>query len=238
MSLKQATGLLFLLGCFIALIFTNRDRIHPGGQEQNPAQSPEEAFNGLVGTAEYDRTHGVVAQEFLLHAATIETVDQTGKLDWGVNWLEFLFINPIPRVLFPNKPSPDPMGVNAGDIFEYTSIVVAPGAASGIVSDLYTHFHVLSAIFLYGFGRGLRRLFELARMFSSPLTTVGYVMVYALSLNVFAQGFVTLFVPFCYSMVPVVLFAWLLRRKRQRTLRQQRQIILRQIAAAWGAQWS
>ena len=238
-KLRQAVGFLLVLACAVTIVFVNRDRLYTGGSQGiTSGQSTEEALNGLVGTSEYDEEHATTGQEFVLHAATIDTVDETGKLGWGLNWVEFLLFNPIPRVIFPEKPDPVWTGVTAGDIFENTSIVAAPGSAWGIVADLYANFHLLSALFFYGLGLGLRRLFVLARSFSSPVTTVGYVMIYALSLNMFAQGFMTILVPVCYSMVPVVLFAWVRRRNLKKALARERDIMLRQFAAAHGERWS
>lgn len=237
-KLKLTIGVLLTLACLIAFVFANRDRLRVGGQSASATQSPEEALNGLVGTSESDRERGMIAQEFLLQAATIEAVDQTGKLDWGVSWIEFFLINPIPRVLFPEKPTPTYRGVTSGDIFEQTSILSAPGSAPGIVADLYGKFHLLSAVFMYGLGFGLRRLFVLARSFSSPLAMVGYAMIYAFSLNMFAQGFAALFVPFLYSMFPVIVFTWMSRRNRKKSLRHERALLLRQIATVRGERWS
>jgi hypothetical protein len=115
---------------------------------------------------------------------------------------------------------------------------MAPGAAAGIVADLYSRFHLLSAIFFYALGLGLRRLFMAARALSSPLTTVGYVMLYAVSLNMFAQGFGAIFVPFLFSMVPVVLFTWFARMSRRKARRLRQDVVIRQALALLGERWS
>jgi uncharacterized membrane protein len=237
-KLEQVTGFLLILACLITFVFANRSRLHFGAQGVNAGDNPEEALNGLVGTSEYDREHGMIAQEFLLQAATIEAVDQTGKLDWGVSWVEFLLINPIPRVLFPEKPTPTYGGVTSADIFEQTSIISAPGSAPGIVADLYGKFHLLSAVFMYGLGFGLRRLFLRARTFSSPLAMVGYTMIYAFSLNMFAQGFGALFVPFLYSMFPVMIFTGMSRLNRKKSVRHEKDMLLWRIATVRGERWS
>jgi hypothetical protein len=93
---------------------------------------------------------------------------------------------------------------------------------------MYVRFHLFSAIFFFALGAGLRRLFVSARNLSSPLTAIGYVMVYAVSLSMFAQGFGAIFVPLGYSMAPVVVFAWVSRRKAK--LRRT-EMILHQAAA-------
>jgi hypothetical protein len=236
--------LLFAAGCVMILLFVNRDRIHLGPQDPE-AESSSEAFNGLVGTSEFDQEHDFTAQEFLFHAVLMSTVDQTGKLDYGLNWIEYLVINPIPKLLWPEKAMPPSGAVSAEDIKEHTSLTIAPGSACGIVADVYARFGLASVFFFFGLGFALRRLFIAASNLRSMVATVGYVMVYAVSLNMFAQGFATIFVPVGYSMVPVILVSWLTSGSRRRARERQRQVILSQIAAlsyktapSNGEQWS
>jgi hypothetical protein len=242
-SFAQAARLLLPLAAGVIVLVGYRSVLHLGPEttsisEQANLSSAETAFEQAAGPSEYDKEHDTAAQEFLFHAATIEAVDQTGKLEYGLSWVEFFFINPIPRVLWPEKVNPDWAGVNWEDMNEYTGIAIAPGAAPGIVADLYARFHFFSAIFLFLLGMGLRRLFMAARNLSSPLTAVGYVMVYAVSLNMFAQGFGAIFVPFGYSMAPVVLFAWLSKRSQRKVRLRQSEVILHQAAALHHEQWS
>jgi hypothetical protein len=238
-KLGQAFVLLLLLGCVVAIVYANRDSIHLGAQAPEAQENPEEALGGLAGaTSEYDREHGTGGQEFLCHVAEIDTVDQTGKLDWGVSWITFLVINPIPRLLWPGKSYPPGPGITNLDIRENTSFAPAGGSAPGIASDLYHRFHLLSGLFMFGLGYALRRLFMAARTLSSPVATVGYVMLYAFSLNMFAQGFGSIFVELPYSMVPVVLFAWVTQEKRRKARLRQRELILQHAAAISREQWS
>ncbi len=233
-KLSQAAVYLLITGCAVAIVFANRSRLHLGPQDLDQTQSSGEVLHDLVGTSEYEEEHDEVAQEFLLHAAILDAVDQTGKLEWGVSWPEYLVINPIPKLLWPEKSYPPWIGVTNGDVFQLTGIRTAPGSAYAIVADIYTRYQLLSVFFFWGLGFALRRLFMRARNLSSPVTTVGYVMIYAMSLNLFAQGFSTIFVPVCYSMAPVVLFAWTARKKRHKALLLQREMMLRRFAASHG----
>jgi energy-coupling factor transporter transmembrane protein EcfT len=241
-SFGQAARVLLPVGVAVILLVGYRSFLHLGPQsiEETSASipSPERAFEDVAGTSEYGREHDTAAQEFLCHAATLETVDQTGKLDYGITWLAFLVINPIPRVLWPEKAYPKGFGINDQDIREQTSLSIDYGSALGIVADLYTRFHLFSAIFFWALGAGLRTLFIAARNLSSPLATVGYVMVYALSLNMFAQGFGSIFVPLAYSLAPVAVFAWATRRSQRRARRRQKELLLLQVATPQRAQWS
>jgi hypothetical protein len=227
----QASCLLLAVGVFVIAIFANRDKFHLGEQKSLHVQSSGEALNGLVGTDEYDQEHDTSGQEFLIHAASLDTVDQTGKLDYGVSWIEFLVINPIPRLLWPEKSYPPSPGITAADIKELTSFAPAGGSAAGIVTDIYQRFHLAGAVFFFFLGFGLRWLLVAALSLRSPVTAVGYVMIYAASLNMFAQGFGTIFVPVCYSMAPVVLYSWMTREGRRKARQRHREWILSQAAA-------
>jgi len=234
----QTVRMLLPLAVGVFVMVAYRGVLHLGPQTTEDVPSVETAYNDVAGVSEYGREHGFVAQEFVYHAAVLDTVDQTGKLDYGIGWAEFLVINPIPKILWPEKPARRDTEVTWDDIYEQTSITIAPGSAPGMVADLYARFHLLSAIFFLLLGMGLRRLYVSACSLSSPVTAVGYVMFYAVSLNMFAQGFGSIFVPLGYSMAPAVFFAWLSRRRQARAMSQQRQFALRQFAATRIKQWS
>ena len=223
------------VGVFVMVAYRNVLHLGPHTSEQLP--TVDAAFNEVTGTDEIGREHGTSGQEFLLHAAVIEAVDQTGKLEYGLTWVQFFSINPIPRVLWPEKPNLVWSGVNYDDIGEYTGFAVSPGSAPGIVADLYSRYHLFSAIFFFALGAGLRRLFVSARSLSSPLTAVGYVMVYSVSLNMFAQGFGSIFVALGYSMAPVAVFAWATRHSRRKAKQCQKEMMLLHAAALRGEQW-
>ena len=242
-SFGQAARMLLPVGIAVLLIVGYRSVLHLGEESsadsaQVDLPSAETALENAASPSEYDKEHDTAAQEFLFHAATIEAVDQSGRLEFGLSWIQFFFINPIPRVLWPDKQNPVWTGVNWEDINEYTGIAIAPGAAPGIVADLYARFHLFSAIFFFALGAGLRWLFMAARNLSSPVTAVGYVMAYAVSLNMFAQGFGATFVPFGYSMAPVIAFAWFTRHSRRKAQLHQSEMNLRRAAALHSEQWS
>jgi hypothetical protein len=237
-TFRQAAPVLLLASLGVFAMFGYRSVLHLGSQQPEAPPSVEKSFNDITSISEYDQEHDTAAQEFLFHAAMLETVDQTGKLDYGFSWLTYLVINPIPKLLWPEKAYPAGFGINQGDIREQTSLLIAPGSAPGIVADLYSNFHLFSVFFFFGLGYGLRRLFIAARSLNSPVASVGYVMFYAISLNMFAQGFITIAVPICYSMAPVVLFAWVTAERRRKTEQRRRALILRQAVGFHGEPWS
>jgi hypothetical protein len=237
-SMWQATRVLAIAGAGVFLMLAYRNVLHLGPETPGSSPTMDAAFNDIAGATEYDKEHDTASQEFLFHAAVIDTVDQTGKLEYGISWLVFFVINPIPRVLWPEKANPQWIGINWEDIKENTSISIAPGSATGIVADLYSRFQLFSAIFFLALGVSLRRLFISARNLTSPVTVVGYVMLYTVSLNMFAQGFGAIFVPLGYSMAPVVLLAWTAKRRRRGAMLRQKEALLLQAATIRGERWS
>ena len=227
----QAARLLLPACIGVLLMVGYRDVLHLGPRTSQELPSVESAYDETAGVSEYDLEHDTSGQEFLFHAVQLSTVDQTGKLDYGESWIEFLVINPIPRLLWPEKAYPPTGGVTLADIEEHTSLEIGPGSACGIVADLYARFHLFSALFFFALGFGLRRLFISARSLTSPITAVGYVMFYAVSLNMFAQGFGAIFVALGYSMVPVLLFSWRTSESRGNAKERQRKLILSQASA-------
>jgi hypothetical protein len=238
-SLAHAVRWLVPVGIGVLVMVGYRSVLHLGPEATTQElPSPETAFENVAAPSEYDQEHNTASQEFLYHAAVLDTVDQTGKLDYGFQWVTFLVLNPIPKLLWTAKQYPQSPGITLADLNEHTSLSISGGAATGIVADLYLRFHLLSAFFLYALGRGVRRLFVAARTLSSPMATVGYVMLFAVSLNMFAQGFGAIFVPLGYSMVPVALFTLATRESRRKAELRHRELILRQVAALRGEQWS
>jgi hypothetical protein len=222
--LNRSVGLLLVLGCGVLVMVGYRDFLHLGEQKHATLPTVTSVFDGVASVSDYDQGHNTSGQEFILHAVVIDTVDQTGKFDYGLSWMEYLVINPIPKLLWPGKHYPDTPGITGADIHEHANISFSPGAAPGIVADLYGKFGVFTALFLYAFGRVIRRMFVSATRLESPASAVAYVMLFALSLNIFAQGFGAFFVTFGYSMLPVMWFTWSGRRRQQRVWQQRRTI--------------
>ena len=149
----------------------------------------------------------MTGNEFVYHAAAIDTVDETRKYHWGLFWLYTYTVHPIPRILWPDKPYTFPSpGITWDDIRTVTGITISGGAAAGIVADLYWHFGWFSLLFFYFFGLWSGRLYLRAQSLDSPLAFVSYILLLALGLNAFAQGFGAILVSFPYSVAPAVAF--------------------------------
>lgn len=206
-SMRKAFGVLSTVGVGVLLMVGFRMVLHLG-DDKDEAPTVSQALARSSGVSDYDWAHGTTGQEFVFHAAFLDTVDESKKLHYGLNWLYYLGLNPIPKILWPDKHYPESPGATVADIFECTGVAVTRGAAPGIVADLYGEFWLGGVLFLYVFGRSARRLFAVACTLESPLAACAYAMLYAVSLNAFAQSFAALFVPFGYSMAPVVLFTF------------------------------
>lgn len=210
---KMAPFWLFA-GLAVLLVLGYRDVLHLG---EAKAQAPD-LDTALTASVDVDATSAwrrVAGAEFIFHAAVLDTVDAKRQYHLGVPWLYFYTVHLIPRVLWPAKPlgftGP---GVTGGDITEVTGLRVANGAASGIVADIYRHFGPLAVLFFLLFGWAAGRLYLRAQRPGTPLAVCAYVMLCALSLNAFAQGFGSILVPYPYALLPAVLFHWLSRPVR------------------------
>jgi hypothetical protein len=63
-------------------------------------------------------------------------------------------------------------------------------------------------------------------------------MFYAVSLNMFAQGFSPIFVPLGFSMAPVVIFAWATKKSQRKARVRQTEMLLRRATALHAKEWS
>jgi hypothetical protein len=198
-ALAMGLGVLAMVG-FRSVLYT-------GGIDA-PAPEPAEALGRAMGSDVNSSVHRMTGNEFVVHAAVLDTVDATGKYHYGRNWLYVYLVHPIPRVLWPDKPySFESSGIDGADISATTGVVVADGSAPGIVADLYANFGRYSLLFFWIFGAFARRLHERAVALSSPLSTIAYIMLLATGLNCFAQGFSAILVPYTYSLAPALIFA-------------------------------
>ncbi len=212
--LSRAFAALAILGFGVLLVLGYRGVLHLGEQSQ-ATPTLAAALETSTGASETVLAHRLTGQEFIYHAAVLDTVDRTGKLDYGLDWIYFLAINPIPKLVWPGKHYPDSPGVTGDDIHEHTGATVAFGSATGLVADLYREFGLIAAPVLYLFGRFARKLLVSARRLELPLSACAYVMLYALSLNLFAQDVRGVLVPFFFSLAPMVLFTWFAGQRRQ-----------------------
>jgi hypothetical protein len=212
-SVTVALGMMAAVGLVILLLLGFRNFLYLGEwQTETPTAS-----EALISTLTTDATHRarrISGTEFVYHALLIDTVDQTGKYHLGLEWAYKVTVHPIPRLLWPDKPYGfQSGGVTWADIEEHTGVRIAAGSAPGIVADLYSQFGKYFVLFFYVFGWLARRLMDRAQTLASPLAGVAYVMLHALSLNTFAQGFGALIVPFLYSLAPIVGYTLVIRIK-------------------------
>ena len=157
--LSQAFGILALLGCGVLLMLGYRGVLHLGEQDTIATPTLGNALLAAASVDEWNQEHGATGNEFIYHAVTIDTVDQSGKLDFGVSWIYYLVTAPIPRLLWPEKHAPESLLINNDEITAHTGVPIARGSACGIVADVYMRFGVLSVFFMYGLGRVTRKLF-------------------------------------------------------------------------------
>jgi len=207
--------------CVAALLVLGYREVLHLGEYRPQAPSLVDALTAGMTLRPEEVTRGETGFEFLYHAAIIDTVDATQKYHLGLNWLYVFTVHLIPRVLWPDKPygfhTP---GITLEDITQVTGLRRAGGAAPGLVADLYRNFGLASALLWWALGRVSRRLYLAAQRLHSPTATVSYVLLYALSLQLFAQSLQAVLASFTYAVAPAVLCGRLYRKPlvRQRRL--------------------
>lgn len=205
-SVQKVFGVLIAVGAGALLVVGYRTYIHLG-DEMREAPS---IYDALEATLVVDDVHAALrttGSEFICHAATITTVDETHKYNLGLNWIYLFTVQPIPRLMWPEKPlAPPANGITQSDVLDVTGTNLAVGSAAGMVADIYRQFGRFGIIFFAIAGVLTRRLYERAMQLGSVIAIVSYVMLYAVSLNMFAQSLSAVLVPFTYAIAPAILY--------------------------------
>ncbi len=205
-TLRRAAPVALAVGLGVLAVLGFRSVLHLG-EPSDVLPEAGEAFTAAMNIDPAAAIRRITGNEFVVHASVLDTVDATGKYDYGINWAWVYLVHPIPRILWPDKPYRFPTpGIDSSDVLAQTGVVIAGGAAPGIVADVYANFGLFSLVFFWLFGAGSSRLYARALTLDSPLASVAYVMLLALSLNCFAQGFGAILVPFPYAVAPMLLF--------------------------------
>lgn len=217
------------IACLGALLMVGYRSVLYLSSDKPEAPTWAEAVTRDLASSDASIRSGNTGLEFVVHAAALETVDQTQKYDFALNWLPVYTVHLIPRILWPDKPPlrlamvPDDQlgtGINLADVREVTGITPAQGSATGIVAEMYMSFGLVSLLFFIWLGGCARRLLFRAQHLRTPLPMCTYIMVFSLSLNVFGQGFGAILIPLPYSMLPVVLYHWVECLHRRRLARE------------------
>jgi hypothetical protein len=120
------------------------------------------------------------SNEYIFGAGCFTTANQTDSFFWGKRYLAQVLVRPIPRQLWPTKY--EDVGLpelrrNAGVSGEGLELIMGwsqiPGAAAGIVADLWVEFSWLSIPVLAAIGFGFGRLWSrVALHHGGPWNTV------------------------------------------------------------------
>jgi hypothetical protein len=206
-----------LLACVGALLMLGYREVLHLGEHRPAAPSLIEAVAAGMTIRPEEVARRETGFEFLYHAAIIDTVDATQKYHWGLNWLYVFTLHPVPRVWWPDKPYGfNTPGINLADIAEVTGLRRPGGAAPGLVADLYRNFGLASAALWWVLGKASRKVYLSAQRFTSVSATVGYVLLYSLSLQLFAQSLQGVLPTLTYALIPVMAYRLLHREPRIR----------------------
>jgi len=235
-SIDRAAPALALACLGVLLMIGYRSVLYLSSDQVETPTWTEAVTTGLG--SDTDVKYGTSGVEFVVHSLILKTVDETHRYDTGLSWLEVCTVHMIPRVWWHDKPVQgnwpywSPLGpkIDKEDILDVTGIMLATGSSPGIVAEAYENFGLFALVFFLLLGWAFRRFLFHAENNGSPFTMCAYTMAFALSLNVFAQGFVMLIVPMVYSMAPVFLYYWGDRINQQRMA--QAKITIRPFRAA------
>jgi len=195
-----------ILAISLALIVGYREYLHLGPKDK-PLPPIHEALLFKLGVNDIAiRTGSTGDNEFLYHAGLIETVDRLNRYHFGLGWIYMVTVHLIPRIIWENKPYGwDTPGVTPYDIFLLFGWTRSPGSAPAIVADIYRNFGMFSLIFFFLLGLFSKKIFLNLLNNKDPKTITIYVLFYAWSLNMFAQGFGALIDKYLYVLIPSLL---------------------------------
>ncbi len=149
--------------------------------------------------------------EFVYHCSVIETVEKTGKLDWGKILLRRYLGAVFPRKIFPNKDelieylAPD-TGIQPIDVFRATGNFIpglraVPRPYPGYAASLFMQFGWLSVIFSYLLGLLVRYSFRRAGV--SLYAAFFYVFLLMVQAHFVTQGITPIPVQSMYFLFPM-----------------------------------
>lgn len=130
------------LGFLMLFLVTNRDRIYIG--------SEQELKGDISGFFEANE-----ANEYIFGVGCFTASNQTGQFFWGKRYLAQIVVRPVPRQIWPNKyvdfgiPEIEQnAGVSGAGLQAVMGWSEVPGAAAGMVGDVWVEFSWLSIPFL------------------------------------------------------------------------------------------
>jgi hypothetical protein len=154
---------------------------------------------------------------FPYHTAVIDTIDQTQKYNFGVDWIYTLTVHTIPRRVWPQKPSMWNVGITPFDVYREVGWLRAGGAAWGLVADLYREFGIASILMWFVLGRISRRFLEKVGQEGNPINILVYVMWCVWALDMFAQSIKAILAMYLYVVLPGLLLLWWCRTQVSRS---------------------
>jgi hypothetical protein len=198
------------LGTLMLFLVTNRDRIYLGSDFSNMNTDVTQVVTDVNESNEY-----------IFGTGCIETARRTDHYFWGRRYLAYVIIRPIPHQIWPNKYEDFGVGEltqNAGvagkglaEIMGWNEI---PGAAAGMIADLWVEFSwlMLPALFGigYGYGRVWKRTVEEGGPWNSQFTIISILAIYLVT----QSGEAVIFRFFILS-IPTW---WVWRKARQRAV--------------------
>ncbi|MCP9493194.1 MAG: hypothetical protein MSG64_01940 [Pyrinomonadaceae bacterium MAG19_C2-C3] len=208
-----------IIGGLLLFLVTNRGNIYIG--------SDAETSTDVLGYFRAERGNFVVANEYLYGAGAMIYASETDNIYYGRRYFAVIFIRPIPRQLWQNKYEDvgvkgleQNLGVGDEAFAQTLGWIGAPGAAPGIVADMWIEFSwgALGALFLIGwcYGRTWRLMIS-----GNIFGTVMYVLLASLTLYLVFQTLEAMLVRFLFAAIPTyIVLRWAVGRTQARSTRR------------------
>ena len=169
--------------------------------------------------------------DYIYGAAMANFAQVSGNHGWGANYFITFFVRPIPSQIWPTKYDDARLFFNLdfyGAIatrFEYLEYAasqvlgwrIAPGAAWGLVTDVYFEFRYFGYIAVYILGYIIGRIWRNAGR--TPLWFVVYMNIMSSAPYIVAQDLMDSGFRILFMSVPSLVLFFILRRKEKRMLR-------------------
>jgi hypothetical protein len=202
----------FLLGVAMLALIANRDRLYLGSRE---------LFEDTRDVRQSYAFKGGEGAEFLAGGAKVVAADALGKYGLGVEWVEVLFLRPIPKEILPDKYQILPHeGVTMQDITAAVGWTPGEGFADTFLLELFSELSWFGVVFAFAAGWLITVVWRRAVFNGSFMCAALYVCAGQGLLHLMAQDFKAWLVPFLIIAAPVLAVVWATAPSALRVRRQ------------------
>lgn len=193
----------FFIGIALLLVVNYRNALHIGTGIDDFKRIKIDGIGGIVTSLDNNNLDGV-GNEFIYHAGLLATIDKLSRFGWGERYVHFIFIHPIPRVLWKSKPLRSySLLETKNEIAGVLGWLPANGAAPTLVADMYAEWSFLSIIAWFSIGFLFNKSYRMAtKIDATSMEIVFYVIILCRSIFLISQGLIPFLEVFPLMFVP------------------------------------